>query len=832
MTAIWRLHLRALITDWRTALAVVGVALGGMLVVAFTVLETETGSPFDTTAALLRPASASTVLQVMPRIQARLPTSTVTRVAVIDGVSMAIPVIAELTPLWSAHGARGALMFAANGCDAGAVLRVDPCAAGPASGGAAGPGVPLSLPAGLADRLGVHPGDPLALPGGRLGDAHVARVYTAPPGATAQLVIAPSLADAQSLLGQRGTVTMAYVVAASRARADIERTVASVATVGPPQTLVPTALVTVRQTLASMRAIGIAVGALIAIVTLLLTFDARRSAVGTAMVLGASPRRMTVGFAVEGVAIGIVGGVLGLALGHLAGAWLVQQVATALLAGTGAQLRTTFHPSEIATAIGSGVAAGVIAVLWSSWQLVRQGPLANLEGHVGGLARRRSIPLWLVPAGIAMLTGSALILHAFGRGQLPFLFGQGGIFTAVVGAIAITIALAPRLGRAIAGAISRRFAVIGLSTRAESDRLPLRGAATVTTLALGLAIAVAFSSIGPLGSSTTTSRFSAFEPGGLLVASQRPWDQREGAIGNATAAAIRTTPGVAGVTVRWRAILPSSTEPRLIIGLDGPGAGRMIQPTGRFLAPVGGDRVALSTVAAGRLGAQPGERVELPTLTGPAPFEVVGVFDPVAVDDSAVGDWVLTSASTARTAFGAVRSQMDVDVARGHRASVAAALRRTGTGLVVLDAAGWASVSHGTWARWFRPFAISGYLIAAAGGLAVMNILLLTILQRRRTRAAMRAIGQSAASERATLLTQAVVLGMLAIVFGLAWSQLFVWLLSLSSPVYYGFRLVWGVVPGQVALGAAVIVALVALATIAPVLAARRLDVAAALDAE
>jgi putative ABC transport system permease protein len=258
----------------------------------------------------------------------------------------------------------------------------------------------------------------------------------------------------------------------------------------------------------------------------------------------------------------------------------------------------------------------------------------------------------------------------------------------------------------------------------------------------------------------------------------------------------------------------------------------MIQPTGRFLAPVGGDRVALSTVAAGRLGARPGERIELPTLTGPAPFKVVGVFDPVAVDDSAVGDWVLTSATTARTAFGAVRSQMDIDVAARDRATVAAALRRTGTGLVVLDAAGWASVSHGTWARWFRPFAISGYLIAVAGGLAVMNILLLAILQRRRTRAAMRAIGQTAASERATLLTQAAVFGTLAIVFGLVWSQLFVWLLSLSSPVYYGFQLVWAVVPGQVALGAVMIVALVGLATIAPILAARRLDVAAALSAE
>lgn len=832
MTVLWRLHLRAALTDWRTILAVVGIALGTTLVVAVSVLQTETGRPFDTGATLLRSPAHGTLVQVAPDIQARLPERLTARLARISGVSLAVPVIAELTPLLSERGQTGALLFAADSCDVARVTRVNACAVAATSGGAPGPGVALSIPSQVAGALSVKPGDPIALPGGQLGDAHVGRVY-AGASASDDVVVAPSLASAQALLGRAGTVTAAYVVASGAgAVGRVRHAVAGVATAGSPSPSVPTALVTVRQTLSSMRAVGIAVGAMIAIITLLLTFDARRSAIATEMLLGASTRRLVAGFAVEGAAIGAAGGLVGLLLGHLAGTFLVHQFGTALLRGTGAQLHTSFQASEIAIGLGSGIAAGVIAALLSSRGLLRQGVLANLEGQVGGVTRRAQVPLWLVPAGLLLLVMAWLILRTFGRGELPFLFGQSGIFTGVIAAIAITMALAPRAARSVSGAMANRFAVTGRSTRAEIDRLPLRTAGTVVTLALGLAIAVAFSSIANLGAATTTARFGAVEPHGFLVAAQQPWDQREGALSDATAAAVRATPGVTGVTERWRAILPSSTEPRLILGFDGPGASRMIHPVGRFRAPVADDSVALSRIASGRLHAGAGDRIELPTLTGPASFQVVGVFDPVATDDSAVGDWVLASSATARQRFGAVRSQMDVDVAPAAATAVGAALRRTGLGVVVLDATDWRRLSHAAFARWFEPFATTGYLIAIAGGFAVMNMLLLSILQRRRTRATMRTIGQTAGGERATLLAQAGVLGVFAIAFGLLWSQVFVWLLSLSSPVYYGFQLDWGVALGAVAVGTGVTVGLVALSTVAPVLAAARLDLAAALNTE
>jgi putative ABC transport system permease protein len=554
------------------------------------------------------------------------------------------------------------------------------------------------------------------------------------------------------------------------------------------------------------------------------------------MLVGASTRRLMVGFALEGLILGAIGGLIGLPIGHVAGAALVSQFGSALLEGTGATISTTFDISEVGLALGAGIAAALVAVLLAARSVVRTGILANLDGHVGGRSRSRSVAWWLVPIGIVLLVLAGVVLSWFGQGKLPFSSGQGGLSLAVVGTILITMAIAPRLARVLATGLARGNGVTGLMARAEIDRLPVRVGAAVTVLAIGLALAVTFSSLGDLGTSTTADRFAATTAGGVLVSPQQPWDQREGSLSDATVAAVRAAPGVTGVTERWRAIVSSPTVPRLVIAFDGPAsAGAVAVTDGSLGAPgqplsLGSDQVALSQVAAGRLGARPGDRIELPTLTGAAPFTVAAVFDPVAMDDSTVGDWVLVSPGTARDRFGAVRSQLAV--ATDSPATVAGEVRTRVPGAVVLDQAAWNDLSGTSWARWFRPFTVTGYLIAAAGGIAVMNMLLLSLLQQRRTRATLRTVGRAAAGERLDIAVQATIVGVLAVVIGVAWSPLMIWLLTLSSPVFYGLSVAGGLVAGPLLIGITITVVFVAAALIAPMLVARRLDVPAALVAD
>ncbi len=857
MTNLWRLHLRALLTDWRTLLACAGVALGSAVVVAVSMLGWETGAPFRGVAALPVSPAGTTTVQVFPDIESRLPARAVSSMASVPGVSDATAVVDELTPIWSAHASTGASVVALGSAGAPATGAGSGSAApsstsgtsGPSGIGglaglaglasldpAPGPGVPLSITVQLARRLGVGVGDPLSLPGGQLGTAHVGSIVAAPSARAQDVAVAPSVGAAQELLDAGGTVTTAYAdVNGASAERQLAHLLAGVATVGRPAPTVPTALVTVRQTLASMRLVGIGVGMVIAVVTLLLIFDSRAASIATSMIVGSSRRRLVVGFAGEGTAVGMVGAAGGLALGHVAGLVLVHRYASALLAGTGAHLHPGFVTGEIGAAIGSGLVAGVGASLLASRAIIRQNPLNLVAGSAGVLVRRRDVSLWLVPAGIVLVAVGWFVLHCFGQGALPATVGQAGLFTGLAGAVLITLAVVPHLARGLCRAIASRSPVAGLLARAEVDRLPLRSGASVVTLAVGVAVAVAFASIATLGTSTSATRVSAVEPHGYLVAAQRPWDQRQGFLTAATVHRIESVPGVASVTSEWRAILPSPTEARLIVAFDGLGARRMVAPIGAFTSPVAGHDVALSRIAAGRMHTGIGRQITLPTTTGWGTFTVIGTFDPVAVDSSAIGAWILVSPATARAFFGAVRTAVYVDTATapsGPDAAPGTMLARAAPGLSVIDAAGWAGAAGATWGRWFSPFAATGWFIAIAGGIAVVNMLLLAVVQRRRTRAELRAIGQTQSGERRALLAQAGVLAVLAAAFGLVWSQVFVWLLAASSPAYYGFQLDWGVVAKPIGEGIVAVALLAAVAAAVAVSATGRLDVAASLAAD
>src|SRR5690606_33913952 len=140
------------------------------------VLSAAVGRPFGVGGAVLRTPAEGQLLEVVPSIQARLPQDRAARLASLDGVSLAVPVLAEPTPLAAGDRQAGALLLAADGCRLGPLLQADPCVALAGRTPTPGPGVPVVVSATLASALGVGPGDPLALPGGRPGDAHVGLV--------------------------------------------------------------------------------------------------------------------------------------------------------------------------------------------------------------------------------------------------------------------------------------------------------------------------------------------------------------------------------------------------------------------------------------------------------------------------------------------------------------------------------------------------------------------------------------------------------------------------------------------------------------------------------
>ena len=101
-----RIHLAALIADWRrTLLSVIGVALGVTVVLGTLILKSELARPFDSFGPSLTHAADSGVVEVTPNVSGRLPIETVDRLrAEVAGAEAVIPIVAGLTPVDVAGG--------------------------------------------------------------------------------------------------------------------------------------------------------------------------------------------------------------------------------------------------------------------------------------------------------------------------------------------------------------------------------------------------------------------------------------------------------------------------------------------------------------------------------------------------------------------------------------------------------------------------------------------------------------------------------------------------------------------------------------------------------
>jgi putative ABC transport system permease protein len=359
-------------------------------------------------------------------------------------------------------------------------------------------------------------------------------------------------------------------------------------------------------------------------------------------------------------------------------------------------------------------------------------------------------------------------------------------------------------------------------------------------LALGAATAGTFGSIEVLGGRAMGDQMSGDRATTVMVQAGPPFAQAGVGLDPDVVAQVGVVAG-GEPSLRTRAVLHTPEGERLVVGVnpesdlarDLVGGDRGEAGAARVLRAMGGDRVALSTVAAGRLGVAAGSRVDLPTVDGTRSFTVAGTFEPALVDDSSVGDWVLADVSTAERRWAAVPVQVSLSFDDQAAASAARA-RIVAAGLTVeaFDRPAWEAAAGSAWARYFHPFVVTGAVVMAAGALATLNLLLLGLVQRRRERAVLRAIGLDVQSERGSLLLQGGLLAVCATLAGIAATHLMVWLLTEASPVYYGFRLTWGVAWGPIAKTAALVAGLAVAGAALPALRAGRLRVAEALTDE
>ncbi|ORB63451.1 ABC transporter permease [Mycolicibacterium tusciae] len=842
MTSFRRIHLAALIADWRrTLLSIIGVAVGVTVVLATLILKFELARPFDAFGPSLTHAAEKGVVQVTPTISGRLPIEAVDRLrAEVAGAEAVIPVVAGLTPVDVSGESHGFFLLGGS-CQIELLVGSFDCERrAQDTEPAPGPGVPLQIPAVIAERHGLQLGDELRIPGLPPGSAHLGwtfqefdRVEGINNG---YVLLAPSTDIAANLLGSPGYATVAFVLPRQGAvvTVDVDRVIAGIATAGPPQPRQPAVFENATQSFNLNVLAGILIGILISVNTILLAVEDRRAVMGTIGAVGAKPIRLFVGMLGEGAVVGVLGGLAGVPSGFLLGKYLVDRFGQSMLAGSGGAITTHFTPNLILIAAAAGTVSGILAMIGPAVRLMREGPLASMTS-IGGMHRARRIPLWPLIIGSCLLAGSVVVMRIFEHGSLPLNAGINGLTVGLCGVVLVTAWLAPRGARLAIGVLTIARPAIGRPLGADFRRYTLLFALSAALLTQGASSAISSHSMQQLGAKQIGEEKADRLPASLLIAAQSVVDQRDSQIADGTFELVTGAADGRSVSSRWRSTIGSGTLSRQVAGVT-PGdwySRALYEPTNAaatFWQGLRDGEVGLSEIAASRLGATTGDTVELPTVLGPKRYRVAGIFHPQMVNDAAVGDIVLVSEGLARSDWAAVRDQVAVDYpsatdATTHRGE----FLDLGAGLRVYDNEQWRSMATSGISRFLEPFTIAGYVVMAAAGLSVLNVFVLGLVQRKRERAALRAIGMTAGQEQAVIVANAGLLGvMVAGLATLAGAGL-TYLWSLGSPVFYGIKIEWGVLPVALRTGVAAVFILVLAAAVYPVIHARRLETVAVL---
>jgi putative ABC transport system permease protein len=430
-----------------------------------------------------------------------------------------------------------------------------------------------------------------------------------------------------------------------------------------------------------------------------------------------------------------------------------------------------------------------------------------------------------------MVAGAVIVLKIFEHGALPLNVGINGMTVGLWGVALATVWVAPRGAVLLIELLTVVRPDIGRLLRADVQRYALLFGISAAVLAAGTGLAIGSQSMQLLGTSQVASEKADRLPASLLIAGQSVLDQRDGQLSDSTFQLISGTADGRSVSTRWRSTISSGTLSRLVIGVT-PGdwySEALYQPTGdhdRLWQGLGDGEIGLSEVAASRLGVSTGETVELATVGGPKHYRVAGIFRPRMINDTAVGDIVLASEALARNDWAAVRDH----VAVGYASPADATAHRDdflnlGAGLSVYDNEQWRLEATSGITRFLEPFTIAGYVVMAAAGLSVLNVFVLGLVQRKRERSALRAIGVRPRQEQAVVIAHAGLLGLLVAVLGGLGGVGLTYLWSLGSPVYYGIKINWGVPELALRTGVAAVIVLVLAAAVYPVIHSRRLEI-------
>ncbi|MET0236914.1 MAG: FtsX-like permease family protein [Kibdelosporangium sp.] len=487
-------------------------------------------------------------------------------------------------------------------------------------------------------------------------------------------------------------------------------------------------------------AIALLVGGIMIVNTFLILVTQRRRQIGLLRALGASSAQIRRGLLVEALAIGGIGAVLGVLLG----------IGVSALVAHGIGEELTAPVVQIGAVAIVGIIVAVLSVLVPARRATRISPLEALKPVADRRTERRSSRVWLVLSAALMFGGLVAIWLGFGESPYALLLSIGGVFVFAVGLLSATGAYLPVMLRTFGALLGRMGPTARLAAN-NTIRNPGRAAATAAALILAVGIIVTLQVGAASMKATANSNLDARFPVDVTVSMfdgplpARARDDIATVTGIADATPVKSTRASVrlGTSTRDLRVLGPETVPDDVVLADP----YLLDPAITEVSITGKTGTTVLPVK--------------PDYLAPADALVVSSKVLAGVDSSAVVGTVWARAEPGAD-ITVLRSQLRDVVAPITGAEVGGGLSAKATYNEFLD----------------RLLLVTTMLLAVAVLIALIgvgNTLGLSVLERTRESALLRALGLQSRNLRVMLAIEAVLLSLSGTVIGIVAGVFFGW---------------------------------------------------------
>lgn len=688
----------------------------------------------------------------------------------------------------------------------------------------------------LAATLGLAPGQEVAVTGS-LGRTTAVTVFSTVAAGQAGVLnggywAIANLRTAQRLTGRSARIDSILVVPRpgsdrARLRQRLLTAVDHRAVVAAPQFRVAQASEAtslMRNMTLFVAAIALTVAGFLIFNTFSMAAVERQEELATVRALGGRRRRLMRDFIFEAGLLGLAGCALGLPLGALLGHTAITSLPPFLTESFDVRIEFAFPAYVVVVGLGCGVACAVLGAAGAARRVLRIRPMDALrDAGAPAPASPRTRFVLPVAAALAVLLGLAAL-------RLP---DQGALLAAplvLAGVLAGSAALVVPLSRWIAW-LTGRAGAAGLLAGVAVTRSPRRAWATVMTVAVTFAIGVA--TYGAVRDVVTVVSAPSLGRTDFYVKPTPPDVlPTDPVLPTGLAARVAAVPGVREV-VECQAAYANLGEKRVILaGVTGGNAPafQRARPAARA-AVLAGTGAIISRGLARSLGLRVGGELRLPTAQGERRLPVVDVVDFVSLDSG----MVVISLDQLRQWYqrdGATWLEVQLDPG-ADRAAVRAGLEHAGSGyptrIYVVSGAEEMRGGEQAAQQAGALALVIQWMVTVAAMLTLLNTLLLSVLERRRELAVLRAVGASRRFMRRMVLIEGAGLAVVGAAAGLGLGLPLQYLvtvgLSRSAAVQVPYR------PAAVSLLLALVAFAVAmLAPVVPLRQAGRINPALALN--